>query len=237
MKVAVCPHDSSKNWSKWLNFFLYLSKKTGENLSPILSPNFEHYWSIFPTIDLAYSNPIDSLALEEKRGFLPVAGNDNYDEVVIFTKKGGSGEISGKKVGCVKDQFATFLGIKILRDMGVSGIDVKYYDSWQSVVSGVVKGEVDVGFLYKDFYDQLSNLSRREIEVLHVSKSGLFSHLFMVSPERKELRDKLLGALLELDEEGKKLAEDLGIRRFYEVSSLEELRRFVGESKAILSSH
>jgi len=96
---------------------------------------------------------------------------------------------------------------------------------------------VDVGFLYKDFYDQLSNLSRRNIEVLYVSESKLFSHLFMVSPERKELRDKLLEVLLELDEEGKKLAENLGIRRFYEVSSLEELRRFVGESKAILSSH
>ena len=186
---------------------------------------------------MAYSNPIDSLALEEKRGFLPVAGNDNYDEVIIFTKKGGSGEISGKKVGCVKDQFATFLGIKALKDMGVSGIDIKYYNSWQSVVSGVVKGEVDVGFLYKDFYDQLSNLSGRDIEVLYVSKSKLFSHLFVVSPERKDFREKLLEVLLELDEEGKKLVENLGIKRFYEVSSLEELRRFVAESKVILSGH
>ena len=106
----------------------------------------------------------------------------------------GAGKFLAKK-----DQFATFLGIKILKDMGVSGIDVKYYDSWQSVVSGVVKGEVDVGFLYKDFYDQLSNLSRRNIEVLYVSESKLFSHLFMVSPERKELRDKLLGALFSLN--------------------------------------
>ncbi len=233
MKFAVCPHDSSKNKVVWVEFTSYLVKKTGLTLELLSCFDFECYYKSFLEIDLSYSNPLDALRLEEERGFKPVAGNDNYDEVVIVASADSEGSlenINGKDVLCVENQFATFLGMKILTDKGISFTPV-FKGSWQEVLTGIAKGEADYGFLYKDFWDQLSGLSKRGVKVLLESDERLASHVIMISPELSQEKGVILAALeaMREDPEGKRIMENLRINNWYELSSLSHIKKLLQE--------
>lgn len=233
LKVAVCPHDSTKNKVNWLYFITYLSEKVGVDLTMEQCFDFECYYESFPHVDMTYSNPLDALKIHRERGFIPVAGNDNYDEVVIVAGKKAEPKleaINGSKVLCVKNQFATYLGMKILSRLGVD-YHLEYRDSWQSVLNGVSKGEAPYGFLYKDFWDQLSDLSKREVVPVYESDERLSSHLIMLAPELQQYRGLILEALEEMprDDKGAKIMRDLRISRWYPVDSLEYLEKLIQE--------
>lgn len=231
-KLAVCPHDTSKRLPDWIDFAVYLGGHLGIHLSLVQSMDFESFHASFPEISLAYANPLDALRLEEERGFVPVAGNDNYDEVVFVVAKGKEVEdLSGKRVGTVRDTLPTLLGVKALRDQGVTHFTLDYYDSWGVVALKVIEGAVDLGFLYKDFYDQLLPSTKEEFHVLFESQTRAFSHYFMVDPKEEDLARRLKEILLNPERE---LLQALGFSHFYEVASLEPLRQFVKEAKALL---
>ena len=233
IKVAVCPHDSTKNKVNWLYFITYLSEKVGVDLTMEQCFEFECYYKSFPHVDMTYSNPLDALKIHEERGFIPVAGNDNYDEVVIIANRDAQPSleaISGNKVLCVENQFATYLGMRILRRLGIEHY-LEYRESWQSVLGGVSKGEAPYGFLYKDFWEQLSDLSRRAVVPIYESEEKLSSHLIMLAPELQQYRNLILAALEEMptDEKGAKILKQLRISRWYPVDSLDYLKELVQE--------
>nr|WP_281271982.1 PhnD/SsuA/transferrin family substrate-binding protein [Hydrogenothermus marinus] len=127
----------------------------------------------------------------------------------------------------VKGQFTTFLGLKTFKEKGINDFEIVYKNSWQTVINSVVKGEVDIGFVHAGFYDNLSFSSKVDVEEFYRSNFQRFSHLFMIDPNEKELRSKILDVLLNLDEKGKELAQKLHAHEFYEVSSLDELKKVV----------
>ncbi len=234
LKVAICPHDSTKNKANWLYFITYLSKKTGLDITMEQCFEFGCYYESFSRIDMSYSNPLDALKIHRERQFTPVAGNDNYDEVVIIANKNADPSIEaieGKKVLSVENQFATYLGMKVLKDKGI-GFEVEYRDSWQNVLSDVSKGKADYGFLYKDFWDQLGGLSKAGVNVVYESDERLSSHLVMLSPEFAQYRDIILWALKDMpkDEEGAKILSSLRMSEWYEVNSLDYLIKLTQEA-------
>ena len=233
LKVAVCPHDSTKNKVAWLYFITYLSEKTGVNLSMEQCFEFECYYDSFSRVDMTYSSPLDALKIHKERGFIPVAGNDNYDEVVIVANEKAKPKleaISGNEILCVENQFATYLGMKILNGLGLN-YKLEFRDSWQSVLYGVSRGEAPYGFLYRDFWNQLSDISKKKVVLVYESNEKLSSHLVMLDSELEHYRDALLTALEDMsrDEKGAKLLEQLRISRWYPVDSLEYLKQLVQE--------
>ncbi len=232
LRTAICPHDSSKRWANWIDFLNYLKDKTQINFSVVPCTDFPCYYEKFKEIDFSYSNPLDALKLERERGFVTVAGNDNYDEMVLFTRKGESVDLTqlkGKSIGFVDNQFASFLGLYYLKRVGVTDLKVIHYDSWQAVISGVLKKEAHFGILYRDFYEQLNELSKSMINAFFFSETKLFSHYFMISPEKASLRERILGALTNLDERGRELAKKLRINTFYEVKDLSKVKELLSK--------
>jgi len=233
LKFAVCPHDSVKNKRLWIEFVVFLGQKTGLPITLVNCFDFECYYRSFGEIDLSYSNPLDALKLEEDRGFVPVAGNDNYDEVITVAGEGADEDIramDGREVLAVENQFATYLGCKILKAKGINAV-VVYRNSWQEVLKEVATGKYLYGFLYKDFWDQLSDLSKRGVKVIYESREGLASHLIMISPEMAQQKGVILGVLEEMQEseEGKGIMRGLRINRWYEVSSLDHIKELLQE--------
>ncbi len=232
-KMAICPHDSTKNKVYWLYFVSYLREKTGLDISAEQCLDFECYYKALENVDLSYSNPLDALRLKEGRKFIPVAGNDKYDEVVIIAQKGKEKkleDIDGKEVACVENQFATFLGMKILKDKGISFKPV-YKDSWQGVLNDVSTGKVEFGFLYKDFWDQLSELSKAKVEPVFISDEKLASHVIMISPEIAQQKSVILSVLegMKNDPRGKEILENLRINEWYPLDSLEHVEKLIKE--------
>ncbi|NPA41010.1 MAG: phosphate/phosphite/phosphonate ABC transporter substrate-binding protein [Aquificae bacterium] len=234
MVIAVCPHDSTKNKVNWLYFITYLSQKTGLDITMDQCFDFDCYYDSFERVDMTYSSPLDALRIHREREFVPIAGNDNYDEVVIIAKKGEETTLEamqGKKVLAVKGQFASYLGRKILKDKGIK-VDIELRDSWQNVLSGVSRGEAPYGFLYKDFWEQLSDLSKRGVDVVLESNEKVSSHLLMIAPELAQFKSTILYALKEMpeDEEGAKIMKQLRIGSWYPVDSLDYLEKFLQEA-------
>ncbi len=231
MRVAVCPHDSSKNKAAWLYFITYLSKKTGLELTMEQCFDFGCYYKILAQADLTYSSPLDALRVHEEGGFIPVAGNDNYDEVVIVAHKDAQEDLEalkGKDVLGVENQFATYLGVKVLKDRGIE-FNLITRDSWQVVVRDVAKGNSPYGFVYKDYWEQLSSLSKTGLKVLYESQERLSSHLVMLSPKLEDKREDILSALLKMkeDEEGVQVLEKINVGEWYPVESLDYLKEIL----------
>jgi ABC-type phosphate/phosphonate transport system substrate-binding protein len=234
LKVAVCPHDSTKNKVHWLYFITFLSQKVGLDLTMEQCFDFDCYYKSFPKVDMTYSNPLDALKIHLERGFVPVAGNDNYDEVVIIASRDADKSLEAmqdKEVLCVENQFASYLGMKILKEKGIR-FKVGYRGSWQNVLSDVSKGKAPYGFLYKDFWDQMSDFSQRDVIPIYVSDEKLSSHLIMLSPELAQYRQPILWALEEMpkDKEGAKILEQLRVSRWYPVESLDYLKKLTQEA-------
>lgn len=233
LKVAVCPHDSTKNKANWLYFITYLSQKTGLLLTMEQCLDFDCYYKSFANVDMTYSNPLDAVKIHTERGFIPVAGNDNYDEAVIIAgpeEEPSLEAIEGKEILCVDNQFATYLGKKVLKDRGIS-FKPAYRDSWQNVISGVARGEAPYGILYRDFWLQLGEFSKRDVKPVYESDEKLSSHLVMLSPDLETHREVVLNALKSMgdDEEGKKILDSLRISEWYEVNSLDYLEELIRE--------
>ena len=186
MRVAVCPHDTAKNKVLWIDVLTYLGRRTGLPFSLVPCPDFPSYYRCFEEVDLTFSNPLDALRIKEMRGFVPIAASDNHDEVVFIAHPEVDAPsfqtFVGQEVPAVENQFATLLGRYILRREGVNDYALVYLDSWQEVLRKVSQGLYPVGFLYKDFYDQLSRTSRELVRAFYASDERLAAHLFMIDP-------------------------------------------------------
>ena len=234
IKVAICPHDSTKNKVNWLYFITYMSQHTGLDITMEQCFDFECYYKSFPSVDMTYSNPYDALKIHKERQFIPVAGNDNYDEVVIIANKNEDADLSaieGKNVLLVEHQFASYLGMRVLKDRGIS-FNPEPRGSWQTVLNGVAKGEAPYGFLYKDFWEQLSALSKAGVKVVYESDEKLSSHIVTLAPEYTQYKSIILDVLENMlqDEEGAKILKELRINRWYPVESLDYLEKLIQEA-------
>ncbi len=235
LKMAVCPHDVTKKSIYWINFVVYLSKKTGIPIRQEYCLDFDCYYKSFSNVDMTYSNPMDALKIHKERGFIPIAGNTNYDEVVILAHKDRSDaleDINGNKVLMVKNQFASYLGQKILMEKGINFIP-EFKSSWQEVVNGIIKGEAPYGFVYKDFWEDFSDKFKENLKVIYESDERLSSHLIMLSPEHKRYKDVILSALLKMheDPEGRDIMSKLNIAEWYPVNSLENIETLLKDLK------
>ena len=229
LSASACPHDTAKNLPTWIEFFLVLGQVSGLEIGYQHAADFPEFYERFREVDLVYANPLDALRIEDERGFVPVAMPDNYDEVVFVAREGTQGGLEtfeGKPVGAVENQFATLLGCLLFGEAGVRSGEIRYYPSWGEVLAALRRGEIEHALLYKDFYDQLSELSLEGVRTVQVSQARRFAHVVMLNPERAELRPQLLEGLAKLPEHplGQLILADLRIGRFTPFGSTEPIR-------------
>ncbi len=233
MKATVCPHDTAKNLPLWIEFFVVLGAAGPEEVGFLPAQGFPEFYRLWPEVELVYANPLDALRLEDELGFLPLAGNDRYDEVALLVAEGREPSLAafeGERVGMVPGQFATFLGQELLKEAGVRPGALVPFSSWGEVLAALKAGTIALAFLYKDFFESLSPVSLEGTRTVLVSQTRRFSHLFLLAPARAELRDPLTETLAALP--GHAMAApvlaDLGIGRFFPLDSTREIRELVG---------
>lgn len=233
MQATVCPHDTAKNLPLWIEFFVVLGAVGPEEVGFLPADGFPEFYRLWPRVDLVYANPLDALRLEEEHGFLPVAGNDRYDEVALLVREGVPAELGafeGARVGMVPGQFATFLGRQVLHDAGVRPAELVPFASWGEVLAALREGKIGHAFLYRDFFAALSPVSREGTALVLVSETRRFSHLFLLAPGRRALKAPLTEAPTALPQHpmGAPVLADLGIGRFDPLDTTAPIRELVG---------
>ncbi len=189
MKLAVCPHDAKQGLEPWKGFIRTLEDKLKESVELISFESFEEEKKRVEEeiFDLYYASPDTALSLW-KKGYKPVgkfAGQ--RDTFLLVGRKGSdSGEVRSLALVDLKAVLFSFLKLKSL---DIDRIRLHYTEHHSQTIEEVLKGNVDAGLVYEDFYyherpEGLEILERISMEV---------SHLFMAGPEApSDLKDALL---------------------------------------------
>jgi len=229
LTASVCPHDTAKNLTTWIEFFLVLGQTAGLEIGYLHAADFPEFYERFGEVQLVYANPLDALRIEDERGFLPLATTDRYDEVVFVAREGAArtlADFADRPLAMVEGQFATLLGCTLLQERGVQVGPLRPYPSWGEALAALRQGEVEHALLYKDFFEQLSELSLEGVQVVEVSDARSFGHVLMLHPDYAAHRTVLLEALARLPDHplGAMVLADLRIGSWREVASTEFLR-------------
>ncbi len=94
--------------------------------------------------------------------------------------------------------------------------------SWLQVIRAIMKGDVQYGFLYQDFYASLNALSREQFHVIHESHTRYATHMMLIHPEREAWQEPVRQVLASMheDREGAALLETLRLRRWVPIEDL-----------------
>ncbi|MEE9319018.1 MAG: PhnD/SsuA/transferrin family substrate-binding protein [Granulosicoccus sp.] len=226
LRFLVCPHDAAGNPERWYLFAQLLSRETDNQLTYEPCLDFREFHEKLSLADIVYANPQDSLKLFKNDSYIPlVRPADVYDEVVIISNSAlgekSLEDISGHAIASVTSMMPTYLAVEYINSMSVYPADVENRDSWMSVVKAVYQGDVDFGFLYKDFHDGLNSLTRSTYNVIDVTNEERIHHMFMLNPRHRDQVDSITEVLLSLHERSGavEVMNELNMKQFLPVES------------------
>jgi phosphonate transport system substrate-binding protein len=223
-RFLVCPHDSASGPERWYLFAQLLSQETGHLLAFEPCLDFREFHEKLTAADIVYANPQDSLQLYKNNDYIPLARPaDVYDEVVIISNSAlgdqSLKDISGHIIASVTSMMPTYLAVEYINSMSIYPADVENRDSWMAVVKAVYEGDVNFGFLYKDFHDGLNTLTRSTYNVIDESSEKKIHHMFMLNPRHQDQVDLYSEVLLDLHERSaaSEVLNELNMKRFLPV--------------------
>ena len=230
MRLSVCPHDIVKQLQSWLAFTAYLQKTLDMHVTLEPVTDFAAFYErSLPQAELAFVNPWDAWHLAHDRGFRPLFGTQAFDEVVFIAHPEDTeatlDDFAGQVIAAVDRQFATALGLYMLRERGTPAADVLFCPSWVQVIRAVAQRKVRFGLLYQDFYAGLSRLSCTQFRVVHTSHTGYATHMLLLHPDRAALEPRLVQVLTAMadDPEGATILRELRLGRWVPGASLDRI--------------
>ncbi len=235
--MMVCPHDTAKNPERWFVFAQYLSQhliahETAVAVRFTQSLDFAEFQAGMATADLVYANPQHALVLAEKHGYLPLARASNlYDEAVCVTCADCDATIQDmdqSSVVSVTSMLVTQVALKALARQAVAPAQLQPAATWMAVVQSIYRGEARFGILYKDFYQGMSPLSRKQIKVLAETEEQTVYHSFMLAPQHGTQLERIRDIMLSMssDARGADILAELSMQSLVPVggSDLESIR-------------
>lgn len=218
--LAVCPHDTADNPERWFLFAQYLNQRLqGVRIGFQPVDGFAEFRALMRHADLVYANPQDSHALCTQYAFQPLMRPSNlFDEVVIIANAelgdASLADIAGREVASVPTMLPTCQALARLSDAaGVRPAAIRACDSWLGVMNAVRRGRTPYGFVYRDYFDGLGEMSQRMVRVVEKTDTRSIQHTFVVGGKGRPRR-RVIGELLasmHRDEQGRECLRALSM--------------------------
>ncbi|MEF3193272.1 MAG: phosphate/phosphite/phosphonate ABC transporter substrate-binding protein, partial [Halothiobacillaceae bacterium] len=219
MTMMVCPHDTAKDPERWFLFSQYLSQRAGHLVHFEQSLDFPEFQSKMAQADLIYANPQHTLKLFDEHGFIPLTRAASlFDEAVLVTCAECEATVADfhqASVATVPSMLVTQVALKSLARSGIAPQSLQPASTWMGVVQAIYNGEARFGILYKDFYEGMSKLSRKQVRVVSETAERSVYHCFMLAPRHADHVDALRKVMLGMadDERGAAILRDLHMDR------------------------
>ena len=200
IRLLIPPSDTARDSERWYEFAIYLSKRSGLSVSPIVSATTEEYQDQIPSADIVYCAPEQIPKLIRNHRFSPLMQPIGlFEEVAIVSGPGASQHnlqgINGEILGGIKGSFANRLGLTTLTQKQIHPAAMEYKNSWLQLLKAVQQGELPYALLSKNFISQLSELSLTSVNLIARSNLQKAFPLLMYAPPLKphtaELRNTL----------------------------------------------
>jgi phosphonate transport system substrate-binding protein len=230
---TVSPDFSPDHLSGWYIFNTWLQRQTGEAIHLELYDSFQAQRNAIQAnqIDLIYANPFDTAMLVREKGFLPlVKAAGVSDEAIIAVSASNAVEdiahlSAGIKVAVTEDPDVHMIGMIMLEagDLDASNIQTHFYNSHVLIAKSLLQGEADVGIFLAEAYDDLSNLTKKQLKILVRSQISVIHHSLMIGPKLVDRRDEIQQLLLAMnnDDKGKDVLTSLGFNAWVKVEDEE----------------
>jgi phosphonate transport system substrate-binding protein len=230
---TISPDFSPDHLSGWYIFNTWLQRQTGEAIHLELYDNFQAQRNAIQAdqIDLIYANPFDAAMLVREKGFLPLVKAEGVsDEAIIAVNANNPVEdvahlSSGINVAVTEDPDVHMIGMIMLEagDLDASNIQTRFCNSHVLIAKNLLQGDVDVGIFLAKAFDDLSNLTKKQLKVLVRSQISVIHHSLMISPKLAERRTEIQNLLLSMnnDDKGKNVLNSLGFNAWAKVEDEE----------------
>jgi phosphonate transport system substrate-binding protein len=230
---TVSPDFTPVHLSGWYIFNTWLQRQSGAAIHLEMYDNFHTQRDVIQRdqIDLIYANPFDAAMLVREKGFLPlVKAVGASDEAIIAVNADNAVEdvahlSPGINVAVTEDPDVTMMGMIMLEagDLDADNIQTNIYDTYILVAKHLLNGDADVGIFLAEAYDDLSNMTQKQLRVLVRSQISVIHHSLMIGPKLANRRDEIQNLLVTMnhDEKGKDILKSLGFDAWVKVEDEE----------------
>ena len=208
--MTISPDFKPELISGWYIFNTWLQKQLNENIHIEMVNDFNELSKAIAnnSIDLIYANPCDIAKLVREKSFTPIVKPiGTHDETIIITRADSpipdiESLQNNIKIAMTDVPDVNTIGMIMLEpaDIAPSDIETITCSNYITVAKKVISGEVDIGFLLADAYDEFSNLVKKQVKPLITSKIHVLHHAFLAGPSFSEKHAKLQGVLLSMQD-------------------------------------
>ena len=234
IKFAICPHDTKKGLDRWERIIKSLEDIFSQEIKPILFKNhFEEVKKLESDkieIDIYYASPDVSLELS-KRGFIPLAKFGNQQDAIYIIKKQGKKISQNPKAGINTYKYM-YLGLLEIHSR-FEYVDIIPVCSYTEIIKKLINNQIDIGFIYKDYYDQLPENIKNQITVIKKIQT-IFHHSFMVKKDFYKKHKNKLEKFIQQNALKKIPPETL--KSFDFIYNITDILKRIEEEKAVLKS-
>ena len=191
-QLAISPDVNVRNISDWFIFNTRVQRLTGEAFHATTYDDFADLHAAYAEgrADLVFANAADTAALVRDRGYVPIAAPTAVsNEATIVVAEDGPlfhlDNLDEPLTAAATDAPDVERICRILlepADLGPESIELTIKPNPILVAKVVLTGEVEVGFLPRDAYDELSEVIKRQLRPLISSQIYVIKHCLLASP-------------------------------------------------------
>ena len=221
--MSVSPDFPPNHIAGWFIFNTWLQNELGIPIHLELYDSFTEQRNaiVNDEIDLIYANPYDATMLVREKNFTAIVTPANKtDEAIIATSK--SSKITqieqlqeGIRIARTDDPDVNMMGMIMIEpaDLDNTNTTTQTVDSYPLIAKQLIQGNADIGFFLDEAYDTLSNLTKRELNILIRSEIFVIRHVLLAGSRLKDKIKPLTEAMLGMNqtEKGKGILESMAM--------------------------
>jgi PAS domain S-box/diguanylate cyclase (GGDEF) domain len=194
IEFRVCPHDTQKGLGKWLNIAKKIKEIFGQEVELKPFKNFNEEYAYFSTDDFKpdiYYASFDMMLLLLDKGYKIIGKFKNENDVFLLISRKEFNDEEPSNITIVNKLNSFY----VLYDMDFYDKNIVLSESYDDVVKKVISGEVELGLIFKEYYDQLDQETKDSINIIkEISLDA--GHHFLVSKEFYETHQNSIKAFI-----------------------------------------
>ncbi|MCF6322896.1 MAG: phosphate/phosphite/phosphonate ABC transporter substrate-binding protein [Gammaproteobacteria bacterium] len=230
---TVSPDFNPGHISGWYIFNTWLQRAINEEIHLELYNSAKEQRKAIADdqVELIYANPYDATALVRDKGFIPVARADNKADEAIIAVNHESPILNveqltdGTRISSTDDPDVRMMCMIMLEPAGLnkSNTITIQRDAYILIAKDLLKNDADIGFFLEETYNELSDITKKQLRPIVHSQIHVIHHLLLVGPKLAHKKNDMQSSLLSMadDSKGAGVLKSLNFERWVAVEQEE----------------
>jgi len=206
---TVSPDFNPSHISGWYIFNTWLQRAINEEIHLELYNSADDQRKAISDdqIDLIYANPYDASVLVRDKGFTPIARADNKADEAIIAVNHDSPILNveqltaGTRISSTGDPDVRMMCMIMLEPAGLDKDNtmLTQRDAYILIAKDLLKNDADIGFFLEETYNELSEITKKQLRPIVQSQIHVIHHLLLAGPKLAHKKDEIQSSLLSMN--------------------------------------